>query len=147
MTYNHRCNYYPDSTAIDSSWKAARAFSVLTVIFAIIILVVQCIVACSIEPGPKSAAGRVTPLYVVTGVCQGLVLLFLASNACKNNPLAAWESITFPDTCSLSTGARCCISATVFWFAAALSSFQEQKAWEKERNEFEPVSLTEPLAP
>lgn len=141
------CNSYPDSMSLDASWKAARAFCALGFIFAIIILIVQCVVACSSDPEKASGGARVAPLYLMTGICQGLTLLFLSSEACKNNVLVELGTdVVFPDTCSIATGAKCCISATVFWVAAALSSFQEQNARQAERSAVLPVSLTQPPA-
>jgi len=35
------CMGYPDSIELDSSWKAARAFSVITLIFAVIIITIK----------------------------------------------------------------------------------------------------------
>ena len=136
---------------LDSSWKAARAFSILAFIFAIVVVFVKCCATCSPDPEKAYAGGGkvVPPLYLLTGIFQGLSLLFLNSQACKNNHLIkfAWEGVEWPETCSMATGAKCIISATVFWIAAALTSFQGNKAFEKERTGIEPVSLTEPLAP
>jgi hypothetical protein len=72
-------------------------------------------------------------------IFQGLTLLFLDSAACKANPLLdGLGSIIFQGTCTISTGAKCFISATVFWAAAAVSSFKEQKAFEEELAEMDP---------
>ncbi|KAL7540071.1 hypothetical protein ACHAXR_009853 [Thalassiosira sp. AJA248-18] len=138
------CQTYPDSTEFDASWKAAKAFDVLTFMFSIIILVVWCIGACYAQYSP--GGGRVFPLYILTGIFQGLVLIILDSKVCKDNYLVEWGAAEFPDTCSLATGGKCIISSMVFWFAAALSSFLEMKALEKESMEIQPDSLTEPLA-
>lgn len=142
------CQNYPDSVNLDASWKAARAFSVLSLVFAIIIIVIKTCIRCSSDPRKGYSNSRVASLYLLIGTFQALTLLFLNSNACKNNNYASWSSITWSDNCSIDTGAKCTISATVFWFAAALSSFQEEKAVKEEQNQgAQPVSLTEPLNP
>lgn len=143
------CYRYPDSLVLDAPWKATRAFGVLAFVSAIIVMVVKCTYACSSDPEKVYSGGRgVAPLYLLTGIFQGLTLLFLHSKACTNNALVGLadnDAVVFPDTCSISTGAKCIISATVFWLCAALSSFQEQKALEEERSFVEPESFTEPL--
>ncbi len=142
------CQGYPDSIELDASWKASRAFIILAFIFALMIIVIKTCVLCSTDPdGARRGNGRVYPLYLVLALFQGLSLLFLDSKVCKNNPLVDWGTdVIWPDTCSLSTGANCIISATIFWICAGLCSFQELKALEEERNEVEPVSLTQPPA-
>jgi hypothetical protein len=74
------------------------------------------------------------PLFLLTAIFQGLTLLFLDSTVCKANPLLhdLGGTIVWPDTCTISTGAKCYISATVFWIAAAFFSFKEQRALEAE---------------
>ena len=50
----------------------------------------------------------------------------MSSNACNNNAQVKQQNrlgSDFPETCSLNTGANLIISATVLWFAAALSSY------------------------
>jgi len=85
---------------------------------------------CSSDAGKTT--GRVAPFYLLTAICQGLTLLFLNSQMCKDNSLLSeGTSVVWPESCSLGTGANCIISATVFWFAAAASSFLEQKAIEE----------------
>ena len=81
------CN--TDSIDLDSSWKAARAFSILAFILACVILVVRLCVSCAPDPDLYSSGigTRVAPLYLLTAVLQGLTLLFLNSKACTNNPL------------------------------------------------------------
>lgn len=144
------CHLYPDGLEFDASWKAARAFSILAFIFAFIIMFLKCAVSCATDPR-QAASGSgpiVPPLYLVTSIFQGLTLLFLNSKACKDNALVEWgTAVVFPDTCSISTGAKCIISATVFWAAAALASFGEQKALKEEQATNDHASLSEPLFP
>jgi len=60
------------------------------------------------------------------------VLLFLSSNACNDNPMVEWKDVVFPDKCSISTGAQCCISSVVFWLVAGGTSMMEQKVLKDE---------------
>ena len=77
------CHSYPGGTEIDASWKAARAFDIMALIFAIILLIVICIDACAQDPTKYSRSKWRSPLFLITGVCQGFTLLYLNSNACK----------------------------------------------------------------
>lgn len=132
------CNAYEEYTQIDPTWKAAQAFSIITFIFGIFTLVAVCVTSCVTncyqqENGRLATTyGWQAPLCLFTALCQGLVLLFLASNACNSKVLMGlggretWNA-TFPDTCSLSTGANLVISAVVFWFSAAVTSGMAHK--------------------
>ena len=116
------CNTYEEYTQIDPTWKAAQAFSIITFIFGIFTLVAVCVTSCVTncyqkENGFATTYGWQAPLCLFTALCQGLVLLFLASDACNSKVLMglggrdAWNA-TFPDTCSLSTGANLVISVS-----------------------------------
>ena len=147
------CVEYPESVELDSSWKASRAFLVLAFIFAVMILLFKLVLGCSSQPEKKgytTGLGKFVPLgYLLTSIFQGLALLFLNSNACKNNNLLNMEgnqTIDWSETCSISTGAKCMIAATVCWFCAAVSSYFEQKAFiDEHRMEVTDASLTESL--
>ncbi|KAL7547919.1 hypothetical protein ACHAWF_012213 [Thalassiosira exigua] len=140
------CHGYPDSVQLDDAWRAARSFSVITVILALIMFVTAAIMACVHDPH-KSTKSWMAPMYMLTALCEGLMLLLLQSNVCKNNSLVRiLPVITFPDTCSLSTGANLCISAMVFWAAAGVCSFMGSKARKEERAEMLEADLREPLA-
>eukprot|EP00581_Thalassiosira_minuscula_P009426 CAMPEP_0183707732 /NCGR_PEP_ID=MMETSP0737-20130205/4225_1 /TAXON_ID=385413 /ORGANISM="Thalassiosira miniscula, Strain CCMP1093" /LENGTH=219 /DNA_ID=CAMNT_0025935461 /DNA_START=146 /DNA_END=802 /DNA_ORIENTATION=- len=143
------CHGYPDWVSLDGSWKAARAFSVLTFIFSIIVLVTACVSACAI-----AGTGRITfaweaPVFLMVALFQGLTLLLLNSNVCKNNLLiqdvtTKYPDIGFPDTCSLDTGAKLSISAMVFFFVASVSAFLAHKAENEEIKAEGESGLTEP---
>lgn len=121
-----RCHGYPASVDIDGSWKAARAFSVLAEIFGVCLILINFITACaSFTTHTVSVGGWDILGYVLTGTFQGLTLLFLNSNACENNPIVnELNDPSFPETCSLSTGAKCVVAATFFWFISAFTSMQ-----------------------
>ena len=72
-------------------------------------------------------------MYLLITICQGLVLLLLASNACDSRVLTGLgtpqlRNVTFEETCQMATGAKLVVSATVFWFCAAVTSFLANKA-------------------
>jgi len=105
------CVEYPESVELDSSWKASRAFLVLAFIFAVMILLFKLVLGCSSQPDKKgyTGIGKFVPLgYLLTAIFQGLALLFLNSNACKNNNLINMEdqTIEWSESCTISTGAK-----------------------------------------
>jgi len=146
------CHGYDDYVEMDDSWKAARAFSILTIIFAIIILVAICISACANSRNVTSAWEA--PLYILTAISEGLTLLFLNSNACRKDFLVQIDEtalnnlgagVSFPETCSMGAGAKFTISSTVFFFVAAVSSYVAHGAEKGEIKEEEEAGLREPL--
>jgi len=144
------CHGYPDYVTIDGSWMAARTFSILTFIFAMIVLIAACFSSCTTLHSGKLIFAWEAPLYLLTALCQGLTLLFLSSSVCKNNTFIQdlsnkYPHITFPDTCSLDTGAKLSISAMVFFFAASVSAFFAHKAEKEEREALGRSGLTERL--
>ena len=165
------CHGYPDYTAIDATWKAARAFGIISFILGIVMLVVASISACATSTG-QAMLTHVweAPAYILTAICQGLTLLLLSSNACNSDVLiglggrklkpsvnvfsfsvsialysyyaytifhsciqsyylvpilttAAKTLLNFGETCSMSTGAKFIVSATAFWVAAGVVSY------------------------
>ena len=82
------CHGYPDYTAIDATWKAARAFGIISFILGIVMLVVASISACATSTG-QAMLTHVweAPAYILTAICQGLTLLLLSSNACNSDVL------------------------------------------------------------
>jgi hypothetical protein len=129
------CQAYPASVVIDGSWKAARAFSGLVFAFVWIIIAILLTQSCYPARAGYSWGKCMPPLYLLMAIFQGLTLLFLDSAVCKaeTNPLLSGSgSLSWQDTCTISSGAKYFISATVFWAAAAVSSFKEQKALEEE---------------
>ena len=98
--------------------------------------------------------GKVERPHTIVGVCllllclsSGLILLVLDSVLCKDNILLAeFGKGDFNDQCELSTGANCVISATVFWFAAALCSLMASRSKsDDDLDELVENGTTEPL--
>ena len=144
------CQNYPDMLYLDGSWKAARAFSVIGFVLIIMLLIIKCCVICNSESDPVSAKLD-APLYLLLSLSQGLMLLLLSSKVCKSNPLVEFGNVEWQETCSMDTGAKCTISAMVFWFVAAVTSsaLQDAKRVEMEEREIEndSTTLTEPFVP
>eukprot|EP00584_Thalassiosira_punctigera_P003777 CAMPEP_0172537464 /NCGR_PEP_ID=MMETSP1067-20121228/9057_1 /TAXON_ID=265564 ORGANISM="Thalassiosira punctigera, Strain Tpunct2005C2" /NCGR_SAMPLE_ID=MMETSP1067 /ASSEMBLY_ACC=CAM_ASM_000444 /LENGTH=222 /DNA_ID=CAMNT_0013322769 /DNA_START=79 /DNA_END=747 /DNA_ORIENTATION=- len=142
------CHYYPESIDLDDSWKTARLFSVIAFVLGIIILIGLCVSACTRDIS-RVTYGWEAPLYLLTGLCQGFTLFFLNSKACKGNLWVQLKGditgVTFPDTCSISKGAKLTISAMVFFFAAGVTAFVAHKAEKKEIEDDERAGLREPL--
>lgn len=137
------CVDYSPEVDIDTKWKAATAFSILPLClggFSFLWMVAE---QCSLNPHWFDCV-----VYLLAFFFQGLSLLLLDSNACKNNSVIQaisdapyHDGVTFPERCSISTGMKCIISAIVFWFLAALTSVDTYMAKRKR----EDAPLTEPL--
>lgn len=134
------------STAIDKSMMAARIFSLLALALGGTFFFANIISGC-VTPNKRATSYTRSEgvAYLLTSLFQGLSLLLLNSTTvCTNNRLInqlqseidAREHvrIEFDDTCTISTGARCCIAAIVFWFLAGLASCQATSAARKEEN-------------
>ncbi len=124
---------------IDGYWKAARAFSCITLIIGGFIVCVvgtlqlyRCcfsIPYCKRKYNPASRSrrkvrycNRITgqvegSAYVITCIFSTLVLLFLKSNACQDNTIF---NLTQDHECKLSTGAYCTYGAMALWLIAAI---------------------------
>ena len=98
-------------------------------------LVCMCVNGCCFFPDNEYALTHrwEAPMYLLITICQGLVLLLLA-NACDSRVLTGLggpnlNNVTFEETCQMATtGAKLVVSATVFWFCAAVTSFLANKA-------------------
>jgi len=126
------CTQYPEDTDVDASWKAARAFSILASIFGITFGIMN-IIAMGYNARPDKSKSVIGPEFVLTALFEGLSLLFLNSNACKNNSMVEdWNDnatdnvlhyeLEFQGTCRFFFGAICTIVATVLYFAASILS-------------------------
>ena len=139
------CFPYADSVAIDSKWKAARAFDAMVLIGGLLFFMMSAFSACLGKRTYTRPNGIVGVCLLLLSLFSGLTLLILDSNLCKNNVLLGeLFQFLFNDQCELSTGANCFISATVFWFAAALCSLSASRSKSEEEDEVE-GGLTESL--
>ena len=144
------------SIAIDSAMKSARVFSILALVLGGTFFFYNLISGCVYPSNKRTNNTRCEGIaYLLTCLFQGLSLLLLNSpTVCTNNPLitqlqseveeAKNIEIDFNETCTISTGARCCIAAIVFWFLAAVTSCQATSVGRKEEERSE-KNLTDPL--
>ncbi|KAL9178392.1 hypothetical protein ACHAXT_000039 [Thalassiosira profunda] len=132
------CTPYSDfgdgTSYMDTHWNSARAFIIIPVVLggiSLIALFTTEMTSCRV---PKLHCLN-SLSYILACLFQGLSLLFLNSNACKDNLLVrsfeGSNGIEFQETCSMSTGAKCAIAATVFWLVAAVASADAYRHPEK----------------
>ena len=116
------CYKYPDATVFDAKWKSAKAFSTMAIIIGGIVTCVTLCAGCLYPTRKMYFAASMA--YMICCLFTGLTLLMLDSNACNNNVLLLTEALTrnidFEDSCSAGIGAKCIMSSTVMWFAAAI---------------------------
>lgn len=147
------CHKYPSDVHVDPAWKAARAFSTLALIFGGMYLFKNLISGC-VAP-LRQASRSESSAFLLACIFQGLSLLLLNSSLCNDNVLLGElqsdayglgnVEMVFPDTCSMSKGAKCAISAIVFWALAACTSSMAQVAERKEADNNN--AAMEPLIP
>ena len=113
------CQAYPDAVALDASWKAALAFSIITFLLVLIMLIGKCCLMCN-SPLTEVSTKCDAPMYLLIALCQGLTLLFLNSKVCKANPIVDFDGIVWQDTCSISVGAKCTVSIYGAFFVVSL---------------------------
>lgn len=89
-------------------FRASRAMGVVTIIIGFIAVAFY-FAACCIRM-PSHAFAGVGVLSLLICLFQGFVLLVFKSTLCAVG-------------CSLDTGGKCAVAATVFWFLAGVSSF------------------------
>jgi len=70
---------------------------------------------------PDRAKDIISPGLFLASIFQGLNLLFLNSNACKNNAFV--NELNGEASCSLSTGGKSAIAGSVLYFVGAFISY------------------------
>ncbi|KAL7552950.1 hypothetical protein ACHAWF_016191 [Thalassiosira exigua] len=137
---------------IDSSWKASRAMVILSVIFATA-LFLSALVTVIFKRNP---ATRCEPFaWILTAIFQGLTLLLLNSNVCKDSGVV--EQLfgvygSYSTTCYMSTGAKLAISAMAISSFASMASLQLSIEMDREKLYFASVrpvdaDVVEPMLP
>lgn len=145
------CDIYPPSMNVDNNWKAARGFNLVAIILGGSLLMLDIFQGCLSTKQKRSfRTGAVG--YFVCFLCAGLSLLILDSNVCKDNILieelnGKVPMLQFQETCSISTGAKTTIAATVMWFVASVGTALLHPAQRKneERRDENDDGLDEPL--
>lgn len=130
----------PDSTEIDSSWKSARAFGVLAFIFGIFFLIMS--LAATLT-APDKAKDIISPGLFLASIFQGLNLLFLNSNACKNNTFV--DELDGGASCSLSTGGKSAIAGIFLYFVGGFFSYVARATEKREALQTINPTDSEPL--
>lgn len=107
----------------DAKWKTAKAFSIIAVFIGGVVM----FLSCSALAHPKLWKA-ISVMLLITTLSQGLTLLFLTSNECyypefiTNTNHYSSGSLTMPHGCSLASGGKMALSATVMWFVSALAA-------------------------
>lgn len=123
------CYNYPDGMNIDSKWRTARAFSIITLVISGVVTFWALLASCIYPSKQNYKAGGM--IYILCCLFQGLTLLLLDSNACHNNSLITVlreqipdDSVTFQPSCSMAAGANCAIAGTVLFFVAGIAAMK-----------------------
>eukprot|EP00978_Attheya_sp_CCMP212_P039597 scaffold207410_cov82-Attheya_sp.AAC.2 len=120
-TYKTCINYDGDDMNPDAKWKTAKAFTIFAIVFGSILPCVSCFM-----PNLEKPIGA---CMLLVCLFQGLTLLLLDSNLCKNNNVVntlnakipeGSEEFKFPDECSRDWGYNSNIACVVFWFFTAV---------------------------
>jgi hypothetical protein len=131
VVVRNTCVDYPGSIDIDSSWKTARAFSVMALLIGGLVTFALVLAPCAYSYAGK---GRWQSLaifcLVVLPLFQGLTFLLFQSDACLENPVVSNIRNTedqqqgldfYPDECEWDAGSSANVSAAVLWFVAGLA--------------------------
>lgn len=115
------CVPYDTDVTIDSKWKAARAFSIITPVMGVVLVGVTCI-----NPDPNISRFVGMMILVLLTLFQGLTFLIFQSSLCQSIPgtngpngylLYKW----YPNGCGFSVGSVATIISVVFWLITGAS--------------------------
>eukprot|EP00549_Striatella_unipunctata_P017421 CAMPEP_0118714754 /NCGR_PEP_ID=MMETSP0800-20121206/26403_1 /TAXON_ID=210618 ORGANISM="Striatella unipunctata, Strain CCMP2910" /NCGR_SAMPLE_ID=MMETSP0800 /ASSEMBLY_ACC=CAM_ASM_000638 /LENGTH=194 /DNA_ID=CAMNT_0006620663 /DNA_START=258 /DNA_END=842 /DNA_ORIENTATION=- len=126
LEFSESCVQYPEEIGVDSTWQAARAFSILSPIVAFTCIVAAAVSICA-NLG-KTGWNLIGLGFLFAAFFQGLTFLILQSNLCSNDPiLEDFESITginlTINDCQLEWEAYACIAAVVTYVLTSLLMF------------------------
>jgi len=132
------CLYFDTNVVdIDAKWKTAQAFAIIAIFFGLFATILHCVM-----PVWEVARKRVrlmTFLWVFVTFCQGLTLLQLSSNMCKN----PFGGMAYEDTCQAAPGIKTNIAAVVLYACAGICCLFI-KTKEEEEDEGTNVVVDEP---
>lgn len=127
LSSKNTCKLYPKSVHVDSTWKLARACSIIAPSFGAFLVAS----ATFGNNSPRKWWNIAVALLVLVTLCQGLTLLLFRSSACNTIPLLnqvesnqLYEymiSLAYPGNCQLDSGSVATIVATLLWFLTGLS--------------------------
>jgi hypothetical protein len=109
------CIGFSDEVGLDATWKTAQAFAVLAFVFGFVAMILNCVAPVSDLSGKNLKV--LAAFYMLVTLFQGLVLLQLSSDLCDNS----FGGVLYEDECDLSSGIKCTIAATVFYFCAGVA--------------------------
>lgn len=114
------CVQYPSGYAVDSAWKATRAFSILATLlgglFAVGLVLAPCFRRSGSSANATGWTGSAFCFLVILPLFQGLTFLFLQTNLCQN------DSNNSNIDCKLVSGTSGAnIAAVIFWFLTGIS--------------------------
>ena len=124
IIYTESCTGYDKrSIYVDTSWKAARVLSVLSIVIAGFLLLWQ--FSAPFLLFDRNYWRIATLLFVMLAVIQGCTMFFLMSSACNDNALVyklAYNPIIYPTHCSWDTSTtRTNIVSTIMYAVTAIS--------------------------
>lgn len=140
-----QCNPYPPNVVNDDYVKVARAFSAAALIIGFPIVLLLCLTSC-IKFGDRTLRVMSTLLMLVA-ICQFMILVFLKSERCVDNPNPADSSYLQSQfvwaSCHLHKGSKYVIVAGVLWSLVAVTlGFSSQLSLVEARLRFTSMSLS-----
>lgn len=144
---------YPEYIEVDSEWRAARAFAIISLIFGFALLFLDMFSVFSNTNKNRHVAASSGIGFLFCSLCSGLTLLLLGSDLCEENKLTEELESVFPNIsmdvakCGITTGANCTIAATILWFAAGITTSHAMKVENADVEKNESSGLEDPLNP
>jgi hypothetical protein len=114
-------NYDGDDMDPDAKWKTAKAFGIIAIVLGTLLPCVGCFMPKFEKP--------IGACLLLVCLFQGLTLLILESNLCKNNSvITSWNALIpdeaadkrFSTECSRDWGYNCNIACVIFWFISGM---------------------------
>jgi hypothetical protein len=114
------CVDYPSGTDLDSKWKTARAFTIITPVIGGILTVVLWIAPCLYFLDDSKWRSIAFLFIVVITFFQGLTFIFFQSVACTDSPILVYLGATalYDNECEWDSGSTANVFSTVLWFCA-----------------------------
>jgi hypothetical protein len=118
------CVDYASQSDIDSPWKTARAFSIMSLVIGGLITVLLWLTPCLMSISLAHWQLCIVLLILVT-LFQGLTFMIFQSDLCSDNSIAltglpSQSQNLFEDECEWDDGTTANVISTVLWFLTAL---------------------------
>ena len=122
----NKCVEYPGNFGVDSSWKTARAFSVMAPIIGGLGAFVLWLAPCLYFMNEATWRLLAIIFIVVVTLFQGLTFLFFKSDACKDNLVVdQFETLgdgnLYPDECEWDEGSTANVLSVVLFFLTGVT--------------------------